>query len=68
MDIFRGQEALSASRQDAYARTHPLSSDRYRVLQRLAAGYGDAARPQPEHDYWFARAKSKLSAFKRLGR
>ncbi len=65
MDIFRGQEALSVSRRDAYARTHPLSSDRYRVLQRLAAGYADRKRDNPNYDYWFARAKSKLSAFKR---
>ncbi len=65
MDIFRGQEALSVSRQDAYARTHPLSADRYRVLQRLAEGYKSRARPHPEADYWFARAKGKLSAFQR---
>jgi predicted Zn-dependent protease len=65
MDIFRGQEALAVSRQDAYARTHPLSADRYRVLQRLAAGYNSKARPHPEADYWFARAKGKLSAFQR---
>ena len=65
MEIFRGQEALSVSRQDAYARTHPLSSDRYRVLQRLAEGYADRARKDPNADYWFARAKSKLSAFER---
>ncbi len=65
MEIFRGQEALSVSRQDAYARTHPLSSDRYRVLQRLAAGYADRARKDPNADYWFARAKAKLSAFER---
>jgi predicted Zn-dependent protease len=68
MAIFRGQEALSVSRRDAYAQTHPLSSERFRVLERLAAGYADSARPQPEHDYWFARAKSKLSAFDRAPR
>jgi predicted Zn-dependent protease len=65
MDIFRGQEALSVSRQDAYARTHPLSSDRYRVLQRLATGYADRKREDATADYWFARAKGKLSAFER---
>ncbi|WP_085893577.1 M48 family metalloprotease [Roseovarius litorisediminis] len=65
MDIFRGQEALSASRQDPYARTHPLSADRYRVVNRLAAGYAGNARKDPQADYWFARAKSKLSAFQR---
>lgn len=65
MEIFRGQEALSASRQDAYARTHPLSSDRYRVVKRLATGYAGHTKPNPKADYWFARAKGKLSAFQR---
>lgn len=64
MDIFRGQELLSAARQDPYARTHPLSSDRYRVLKRLAEAHG-GAQPDPQAQYWFARAKGKLSAFKR---
>ena len=65
MDIFRGQEALSASRKDAYARTHPLSADRYRVIKRLAEGYGGNVRADANAEYWFARAKAKLSAFKR---
>ncbi|WP_299844264.1 M48 family metalloprotease [uncultured Roseovarius sp.] len=65
IDIFRGQEALSSARQDPYARTHPLSSDRYRLVKRLADGYKDKARPNPAADYWFARAKGKLSAFQR---
>ncbi len=65
IDIFRGQEALSSARQDPYARTHPLSSDRYRLVKRLADGYRDRARPNPSADYWFARAKGKLSAFQR---
>lgn len=65
MDIFRGQEALSRYRQDPYARTHPLSADRFRVVRRLADAYADKARAQPDHDYWFARAKGKLSAFQR---
>lgn len=65
IEIFRGQDSLHASRQDAYARTHPLSSDRFRVIQRLAAGYGANTREHPDHAYWFARAKAKLSAFER---
>ncbi|WP_306116359.1 MULTISPECIES: M48 family metalloprotease [unclassified Roseovarius] len=65
IDIFRGQEALSSARQDPYARTHPLSADRYRLVKRLAEGYKDRARPNPQADYWFARAKGKLSAFQR---
>ena len=65
MDIFRGQEVLSASRQDPYARTHPLSRDRYRVVQRLAQGYAGQQREDATANYWFQRAKGKLSAFQR---
>jgi len=65
MDIFRGQEALSAARQDPYARTHPLSADRVRVLQRMTAGYEGKVAPINADLYWFARAKGKLSAFER---
>lgn len=64
IDIFRGQEVLSEARQDPFARTHPLSRDRYRVIKRLAEGYAGRARPDPESEYWFQRAKGKLSAFK----
>lgn len=65
MDIFRGQEALSVTRQDAYARTHPLSRDRYRLVRQLAGAQGAAPAPDPQATYWFARAKGKLSAFQR---
>ncbi len=63
MEIFRGQEVLAETRQDPYARTHPLSRDRYRVIRRLAQGV--TGRPDPQADYWFQRAKGKLSAFQR---
>ncbi|WP_281967746.1 M48 family metalloprotease [Roseovarius nanhaiticus] len=65
MDIFRGQEALSAARQDPYARTHPMSADRVRVLQRLTAAYAGKTPASNADLYWFARAKGKLSAFQR---
>ncbi len=65
MDIFRGQEALSAARQDPYARTHPMSADRVRVLERLTSAYAGKAPPSNADLYWFARAKGKLSAFER---
>jgi predicted Zn-dependent protease len=68
MDIFRGQEVLSRWRQDPYARTHPLSADRYRVIKRLADAHADKARADPQADYWFFRAKGKLSAFQRSPR
>lgn len=65
MDLFRGQEALSVSRQDAYARTHPLSRDRFRRIQQLANAQAETIAPDPHAEYWFARAKGKLSAFQR---
>lgn len=65
MELFRGQEALSLGRQDAYARTHPLSRDRFRRISQLAEAQSTAVPPDPEAMYWFARAKSKLSAFQR---
>lgn len=63
-ELFRGQEALSSTRQDPYMRTHPLSRDRYRALQGLVAGQKSPG-PDATANYWFNRAKGKLSAFKR---
>src|SRR6056297_1020011 len=65
MDLFRGQESLSLTRQDAYARTHPLSRDRFRRVRALAEAQAGKAAPDPQADYWFARVKGKLSAFQR---
>ena len=65
MDLFRGQESLSLTRQDAYARTHPLSRDRFRRVRALAEAQAGKAEPDPEAEYWFARTKGKLSAFQR---
>jgi len=65
IDIFRGQDVLSVGRQDPYARSHPMSADRYRVIKRLAEANKGRARDNPQARYWFARAKGKLSAFKR---
>ena len=65
-ELFRGQEALSAGRQDPYMRTHPLTRDRLRALQGLVAGQKSAAPKQnPTAHYWFNRAQGKLTAFKR---
>jgi predicted Zn-dependent protease len=65
MDIFRGQESLSITRQDAYARTHPLSRDRFRRVRALADAQSGKAEPDAQAEYWFARTKGKLSAFQR---
>ena len=63
LDYFRGQEALSAARQDPYARSHPLTRDRIRAVQGYAAAYKDTARDNPKANYWFARVKGKMGAF-----
>ncbi|WP_299546192.1 M48 family metalloprotease [uncultured Tateyamaria sp.] len=61
--LFRGQEVLSASRQDPYVRSHPLSRDRLRTIEGFAAAYGNSATAT--WDYWFTRAKGKLTSFTR---
>ncbi|MEL6958060.1 MAG: M48 family metalloprotease [Pseudomonadota bacterium] len=63
LEFFRGQEALSVSRQDPYARTHPLTADRLRALRGLVAANPGNTGPNPTADFWFARAQGKLSAF-----
>ncbi|MGB8622860.1 MAG: M48 family metalloprotease [Paracoccaceae bacterium] len=63
LDLFRGQEALNVSRQDPYVMTHPLTRDRLRRVEGYAAAYGTGGTPEPEAEYWFARAQGKLGAF-----
>ncbi|WP_286196834.1 M48 family metalloprotease [Tropicibacter sp. R15_0] len=63
-ELFRGQEALSTSRQDPYVRSHPLSRDRLRALKGLVAANPGGKR-DPNAEYWFARMRGKLTAFKR---
>jgi len=63
--LFRGQEALTESRQDPYVRSHPLSRDRLRAIEGYAAAYGAGGADTAAWDYWFNRAKGKLTAFTR---
>ncbi|KPU84194.1 peptidase M48 [Marinosulfonomonas sp. PRT-SC04] len=63
LDIFRGQEALSAVRRDPYALTHPLSRDRLRAVKGYAAAFKPQGTPDPNSAYWYARARGKLGAF-----
>lgn len=63
--LFRGQEALSEGRQDPYVRSHPLSRDRLRAIEGYAAAYGESAGDTAASDYWFTRAKGKLTAYQR---
>ncbi|WP_245513838.1 M48 family metalloprotease [Antarcticimicrobium luteum] len=62
---FEGQELLSLANQDPYMRSHPLTRDRIRAAEDYVAAQGDRIPPDPNHDYWFARVRGKLSAFAR---
>ncbi|WP_232824848.1 M48 family metalloprotease [Primorskyibacter marinus] len=64
-EMFKGQEALSVSRQDPYMRSHPLNRDRMRAMQGFVAAYGKDLPDSNAALYWFARAQGKLSAFTR---
>jgi predicted Zn-dependent protease len=64
LDIFRGQEMLSASHQDPYARSHPLTRDRIRAFKAQVTAL-KVPQADPKADYWFQRAQGKLSAFLR---
>ena len=62
LNIFIGQDNLSASLQDPYLRTHPLSRDRKQAVEALIGPKG--ALPTNRNDaYWHERAVGKLSAF-----
>ncbi|SDI09201.1 M48 family metalloprotease [Alloyangia pacifica] len=64
-ELFLGQEALNVGRQDPYMRSHPLTRDRFRTTQGLVAAAKVAEHNDPAADYWFLRARGKLSAFLR---
>jgi len=53
----------SFSRQDPYARTHPLTADRIRAMRGLIAANPGTAGDNAAAAFWFARAQGKLSAF-----
>lgn len=64
MDLFRGQEALSISRQDPYSRSHPLSSARIRALKGQIAAYsGKKTTQSATLKYWHARMQAKFRGF-----
>lgn len=65
LEIFRGQEVLSETRQDVYLRSHPLSRDRVRAVEGFTAAYGNVATENPTYAYWFERVQGKLSAYTR---
>lgn len=63
MRLFRGQEALYSHRQDAYVRTHPLFSERLRLIEDRVARLPPGQPPSAEDAYWHARMVAKFDAF-----
>ncbi|MDU8945055.1 M48 family metalloprotease [Ovoidimarina sediminis] len=68
LERFRGQEALAAPRRDPYVQTHPLTRDRMRAVEGMAAGLRVIPADRSSDEYWFRRAQGKLGAFVRSPR
>jgi predicted Zn-dependent protease len=65
-DILGEQELLSASQQQPYARTHPLSRDRVDAVRAFIAKSRFSDTPtKPEFEVMHARMKAKLTGFMR---
>lgn len=65
LENFAGQEALAPGRQDPYARSHPLSRERIRAVDTIAAALTPLPAERAEDHDWFARTKATLSAYLR---
>lgn len=64
MEVLQGQELLSASMQDAYNRTHPLSQDRVAFLKNHVKSIEGKGYSLPPHfQKAFQRMRTKLEAF-----
>lgn len=64
-DLFAGQEALAPERQSAWARTHPVSRERSRAAENFAAVLSPRTTDRAAIEYWFQRARGKLSSYLR---
>lgn len=64
LDHFRGQDAmLGGYNVDAYARSHPLWSERISLIEDRVAKLPAGQPPSAEDDYWYRRMVAKLDAF-----
>jgi predicted Zn-dependent protease len=64
MEVLTNQEFLAQSRQDPYARTHPLSRERLDFLRNQLGKSGEAGRRlPPEFKAMHARMVAKLDGF-----
>lgn len=64
LKLFEGQNLLTARRQDPYAQTHPLSSQRVSDLKALVATNKPKTIKKPKDlDYWYERMVAKFNGF-----
>lgn len=63
LELFEGQELLNISRQDAYAQSHPLTSERMRAVDTYIAALPKPDVDQSTAEYWFQRSQGLLSAY-----
>lgn len=64
LELFKGQNLLTARRQDPYVQTHPLSNQRINDLKSIAGAQKISATAKPKNlDYWYVRMVSKFNGF-----
>lgn len=65
LDQFRGRDLQRSLTADRYTRTHPLWSDRIRLIRENVASLPDGRPPDAEDVYWHRRMVAKLEGFLR---
>jgi predicted Zn-dependent protease len=63
LHYFQGQDVLTSSRMDAYARTHPLWYERIALIEDRIARLPAGAGPSSDDTYWHARMVAKFEGF-----
>ncbi|GLQ34354.1 peptidase M48 [Amylibacter marinus] len=62
LEIFQGQDLLTANRRDPYTLTHPLNSARISGLRGFVAGSTVKAK-KSDSAYWYQRMRAKFIGF-----
>ena len=64
LKIFKGQEFLTAKRQDPYIQTHPLNSQRISSIDKSLKSLNYTIKPRDKNlDYLFQRMRAKFIGF-----
>ena len=64
LEIFEGQDLLTAKRRDPYAQTHPLMAERLATVRAIASANQDRAyKVSPTTTYYYNRMRAKFAGF-----